>query len=86
MVGGSPPRVYVGLTELRGVDDDGIFPRDEDVVKDALDAENTPVGSDVACVDTEVPFRLTKEVNEELGDCESDVCLTGADTRVLTGS
>jgi len=73
--------VNVGLPEVRTADDAGNFPRDEPAANDAL-----PGGKDGACVVMAVPLRLITEVNDELGDWERGVCLTGADTIVLTGS
>lgn len=75
-----------GLPEVRTADDGESFPSEEAADKDVLEADTAPDGKEGACVVTAAPLRLTTEVNEELGDCERGVCLTGADTMVLTGS
>ena len=79
-------RVKVGLAEVRTADDGGNFPREEAAAKEAFDAGTAPDGNDGACVVTAAPLRLTTEVKDELGDWERGVCLTGADTIVLTGN
>lgn len=76
----------VGLPELSTADDGENFPSEETADKEAFDVGTAPDGKEGACVVTVAPLRLITEVNDELGDWERGVCLTGADTMVLTGS
>ena len=81
-------RVNVCRSEVRTADDAGNFPKEEDVVREAAaaaDAGTILDAKDGACVVTAVPLRLITEVNDELADWDRGVCLTGADTMVLTG-
>jgi len=82
----SPTRVKVGLPEVRTADDGENLPREDAAAKEALDTGTAPDGNEGACVVTVAPLRLTTDVKDELGDWERGVCLTGADTMVLTGS